>query len=102
MDLIDSGVISGKIAKSVIPEMIETKKGPREIVGSKGLSQIQDKREILKAVDAAIKANPKPAEDFRGGKTAAIAFLVGEVMKATKGKANPKLVNEFLIERIKR
>jgi aspartyl-tRNA(Asn)/glutamyl-tRNA(Gln) amidotransferase subunit B len=100
VDLIDSGIISGKIAKSVIPEMIETKKGPREIVGSKGLSQIQDKTEILKAVDAAIKANPKPAEDFRGGKTAALAFLVGEVMKATRGKANPKLVNELLRERI--
>lgn len=102
LTLIDEGTITGKIAKGLLVEMIETRKRPREIVESKGLSQIKSKDELARIMDDVIKANPKPVEDYKSGKTTAITFLVGQVMKATKGKANPKLVNELLRERMEK
>ena len=100
--LIDEGVITGKIAKGLLQDMIETKKTPRELVESKGLSQVKDKNELLKVIEEAISLNPKPVKDYKDGKAAALTFLVGQVMKATRGKANPKLVNELLEERMKK
>ncbi len=100
--LIDKGEISGKIAKAILPEMIETKQSPDEIVKAKGMFQIKDKDELAKILDGVISSNAKPVEDYKNGKEAALAFLVGQVMKATKGKASPKIVNEMLKERMGR
>ncbi len=94
--LIDDGTISGKIAKDVFAEMFATGKAPAEIVKEKGLVQITDTSAIEKIVDEVIAANPKEAESYRGGKTALMGFFVGQVMKASGGKANPKAVNEIL------
>lgn len=94
--LIDDKTISGKIAKDVFAEMFATGKAPAEIVKEKGLVQITDTSAIEKIVDEVIAANPKEAENYRGGKTALMGFFVGQVMKASGGKANPKAVNEIL------
>lgn len=94
--LIDDKTISGKIAKDVFAEMFATGKAPAEIVREKGLVQITDTSAIEKIVDEVIAANPKEAESYRAGKTALMGFFVGQVMKASGGKANPKAVNEIL------
>lgn len=99
--LIENNTISGKIAKDVLPEMFETGKPAETIVKEKGLVQVTDTKLIEEAVDKAIAANPKSVEDFRGGKQQALGFLVGQVMKETKGKANPKMVNEILAQKLK-
>ena len=98
--LIDGGTISGKIAKGVFEEMFETGKDPEAIVKAKGLLQISDEGAIAAAVDEVIAKNPKSVADYRAGKEKAIGFLVGQVMKATRGKANPDLVNRLLKERL--
>ena len=98
--LIDGGTISGKIAKGVFDEMFETGKDPEAIVKEKGLLQISDEGAIATAVDEVIAKNPKSVADYRAGKEKAIGFLVGQVMKATRGKANPDLVNRLLKERL--
>ncbi len=100
LKLIDDGTITGKIAKEVLHEMVETKKPPQEIVKNKGLSQIKDEGEIIKMLDGVIASNPKAVEDYKSGKSTAITFLVGQAMRATKGKANPKMVNELLKRRL--
>ena len=100
LSLIEQGTISGKIGKSVIEEMFATGKNPAEIVKEKGLTQISDEGALLKIVDQVIAANPQSVEDFRAGKERAIGFLVGQVMKATKGQANPGLVNKLLKDRM--
>lgn len=94
--LIDNGTISGKIAKELLPEMVETGLAPKALIDQKGLVQISDETALLDAVRQVIGSNPGPVADYRGGKKQAFGFLVGQVMKATKGKANPKLVNEIL------
>ena len=93
--LIDDGTISGKIAKSVLEEMVDTGKDPRAIVEEKGLVQISDEGQLLPLVRRIIEENPGPVADYRGGKKKALGFLVGQVMKETRGKANPQLVNEL-------
>ncbi|SHK28661.1 Asp-tRNA(Asn)/Glu-tRNA(Gln) amidotransferase subunit GatB [Desulforamulus aeronauticus] len=98
--LIDQGTISGKIAKTVFEEMFESGKDPAVIVKEKGLVQISDEGAIASVVDEMIAANPKSVEDFKAGKDKAIGFLVGQVMKATKGKANPDVVNKLLREKL--
>jgi len=98
--LIDGGTISGKIAKGVFDEMFETGKDPEAIVKEKGLLQISDEGAIATAVDEVIAKNPKSVADYRAGKEKAIGFLVGQVMKATRGKANPDLVNRLLKEKL--
>ncbi|QJD84309.1 Asp-tRNA(Asn)/Glu-tRNA(Gln) amidotransferase subunit GatB [Cohnella herbarum] len=100
IQLIEKGTISTKIAKTVFKGMIETGKSPQQIVEEQGLVQISDEGAILSIVDAVIAANPQSVEDFRNGKEKAIGFLVGQIMKETKGKANPGLVNKMLIERL--
>jgi aspartyl-tRNA(Asn)/glutamyl-tRNA(Gln) amidotransferase subunit B len=100
IQLIEKGTISSKIAKTVFKGMVETGKSPQKIVEEQGLVQISDEGAILSIVDAVIAANPQSVEDFRNGKDKAIGFLVGQVMKETKGKANPGLVNKLLTDRL--
>ena len=94
--LVDDKTISGKIAKDVFAEMFATGKAPAEIVREKGLVQITDAGAIETIVDEVIAANPKQVENYRAGKTALMGFFVGQVMKASGGKANPQVVNETL------
>jgi aspartyl-tRNA(Asn)/glutamyl-tRNA(Gln) amidotransferase subunit B len=100
LKMIDEGVISGKIAKSVFEEMYRTGKGPQEIVREKGLVQVTDTSAIEKAIDQVLAANPKEVEAYRKGKDKLFGFFVGQVMKATQGKANPALVNELLKKKL--
>ncbi len=94
--LIENGTISGKIAKDLLPEMFATGKAPKALVEEKGLVQISDTGALEAIVRDVVAANPGPAADYRGGKKQAFGFLVGQAMKATKGKGNPKIVNELL------
>lgn len=98
--LVDKGTISHKIAKTVFEEMWTSGKTAEEIVREKGLVQITDSSAIEGIVDAVLKANPQSVADFKAGKERAIGFLVGQVMKQTKGRANPEMVNTLLRERI--
>lgn len=98
--LIQKGTISNKIAKTVFKEMLETGKEPTKIVEEKGLVQISDEGQIREEVRKVVAANPQSIEDFRNGKDRALGFLVGQVMKATKGKANPQLVNQMIREEL--
>jgi aspartyl-tRNA(Asn)/glutamyl-tRNA(Gln) amidotransferase subunit B len=100
LELISKGTISGKIAKNVIEEMFESGKDPADIIKEKGLAQISDESALLKLVDEVISANPQSVEDFKAGKERAIGFLVGQIMKATKGQANPGVVNTLLKEQL--
>jgi len=101
LSMIKEGTISGKIAKDVFEEMYRTGERPEKIVRDKGWVQILDEGEIEKAIEKAMEANPKQVEDYRKGKEKLFGFFVGEVMKQTKGKANPKLVNELLRKKLK-
>ncbi len=98
--LIDDGVISGKIAKQIFPELFAGGLDPAVYVKDKGLAQISDTSALEAAVDAVIAANPAEAEAYRGGKTKLMGFFVGQIMKATKGQANPGLVNELLRKKL--
>ena len=98
--LIDKGTISGKIAKTVFEEMFKTGQAPELIVKEKGLVQITDESAIIEQIGQVIAANPKVVEDYKNGKEKAIGFLVGQVMKQTRGKANPDAVNRLLKERL--
>ena len=101
MHLIDKKIISGKIAKQVMEKSFQNKKSPKEIVEEEGLLQISDESELEKQVEQILTENPASVEDYRNGKKKAIGFLVGQIMKATKGKANPQLVNELLKKKLK-
>ena len=98
--LIMKKTISGKIAKKVFEEMWTNPADPEQIVKDKGLVQITDTGAIEKFVDEAIQANPKAVEQYRGGKKKALGALVGYVMKATRGKANPQMVNQLLASKL--
>ncbi len=100
LGLLDKGAISNKIAKTVFEEMWETGKEAAAVVAEKGLSQISNEGEIVAIVDAVLAANPQSVADFKAGKERAIGFLVGQIMKQTKGRANPDLVNRLLKERM--
>jgi aspartyl-tRNA(Asn)/glutamyl-tRNA(Gln) amidotransferase subunit B len=101
LSMMKDGTISGKIAKDVFEEMYRTGEKPSKIVQEKGWVQILDRGEIERAIEKAIQGNPKLVEDYRRGKEKLFGFFVGEVMKQTKGKANPKLLNELLKEKLK-
>ncbi len=96
LKLLDSGVISGKIAKTVFEEMVSGGGDPAAIVERMGLTQVTDSGAIDGFARAAMEAHPAVVAEYRGGKTAGLGFLVGQVMKLSKGKANPALVNEAL------
>ncbi|MFA6078774.1 MAG: Asp-tRNA(Asn)/Glu-tRNA(Gln) amidotransferase subunit GatB [Candidatus Omnitrophota bacterium] len=96
LSMIDKGVISGKMAKEVLADAVETGRDPREIVESKGLSQISDLSALETVVGAVLQKNEKSVTDYKSGKKNALAFLIGQIMKETKGKANPAVVNTIL------
>jgi len=96
--LIEEGTISGKIAKELLPEMFTTGKDPKTIVEEKGLVQISDSAMLETLAAEVIAANPGPVADYRSGKKQAMGFLIGQMMKATKGKGNPKLINAILVK----
>ncbi|MEW6096652.1 MAG: Asp-tRNA(Asn)/Glu-tRNA(Gln) amidotransferase subunit GatB [bacterium] len=100
LKLIDKGTISGKIGKEVLTEIFKTGKTPEEIIKEKGLVQITDEDEIVKIVEQVITENPKAVEEYKAGKKQALGFLVGQVMKLTRGKANPKLTNKLLQDKL--
>ncbi|MBI4691346.1 MAG: Asp-tRNA(Asn)/Glu-tRNA(Gln) amidotransferase subunit GatB [Nitrospirae bacterium] len=100
LKLIDKGTISGKIAKTVFEEMYKTGKDADAIVKEKGLVQVSDEGTIEKAVDEVIAKNPKEVERFKAGDEKLLGFFVGQVMKLTKGKANPQIVNELLKKKL--
>jgi aspartyl-tRNA(Asn)/glutamyl-tRNA(Gln) amidotransferase subunit B len=99
--LIENHTISGKIAKEVLPEMIASRKSAEAIVREKGLVQVTDLKALETAAETVLQANPKSVQDYRSGKKEALGFLVGQMMKETRGKANPKLVNEILQKKLK-
>lgn len=94
--LIDKGTISGKMAKSVFQDMWSTQKTPEEIIKEKGLTQISDDSAIVKIIDEVMRANEPSVQEYRQGKVKLFGFFVGQVMKASKGQANPEKVNELL------
>jgi len=98
--LIKEGVISGKIAKVVFEDMAKTGKAPDKIVKEKGLVQVTDVSAIEEIILKVLADNTKEVDDYRNGKTKLLGFFVGQVMKKTKGKANPKIVNEILKEKL--
>ena len=98
--LIDKGTISGKIAKTVFVEMWKSPDSPEKIVKDKGLVQITDTSAIEGVVDEVIAKNPKAVEEYKAGKKKAIGALVGQIMKATKGKANPQMANQMLAQKL--
>ena len=100
ISLVEKGTISGKIAKTVMEEMYKTGKAAQKIIEEQGLVQISDTAEIEKIVNKVIEENPKPAEQYRSGKTGNLGFFVGQVMKATGGRANPQAVNDLLRKRL--
>jgi aspartyl-tRNA(Asn)/glutamyl-tRNA(Gln) amidotransferase subunit B len=99
--MIDAKEISGKMAKDVFAEMWKTSKPPAEIVKSKGMSQITDSSAIEKIVDDVMAANAQAVTDYRGGKQKLFGFFVGQVMKMSKGQANPEMVNQVLQSKLK-
>ncbi|KDR95687.1 aspartyl/glutamyl-tRNA(Asn/Gln) amidotransferase subunit B [Peptoclostridium litorale DSM 5388] len=98
LEFISSGKINNSAGKKVFREMFETGKKAEEIIKEKGLVQVQDEGEIKKIVEEIVNANPQSIEDYKNGKDRAFGFLVGQVMKASKGKANPQIVNKLLKE----
>jgi aspartyl-tRNA(Asn)/glutamyl-tRNA(Gln) amidotransferase subunit B len=98
--MIDEGKISGKQGKDVLVEMFATGKSAAAVVAEGGLVQVSDTGEIDRVIDEVITANPKQLEQYRAGKEALFGFFVGQIMKASKGKANPKIVNERLREKL--
>ncbi len=95
LGMVEEGTISGKIAKTVFSEMMETGKDPQVVVREKNLVQVSDEGELLAIVQEIIDANPDQAQQFREGKDKVMGFFVGQLMKKTKGKANPKMANEL-------
>jgi aspartyl-tRNA(Asn)/glutamyl-tRNA(Gln) amidotransferase subunit B len=98
--LIKEGRISGKLAKEILPKMFESGETADSIIEREGLSQISDEGALAKIVDEVIAANPKQVEQYKSGKTAVIGFLVGQVMKASRGQADPAAVNRILKEKL--
>ncbi len=98
--LINNNVISGKIAKEVFEEMYKTSKSPNEIVKEKNLSQVSDMKEIEKIIDQILETNIDKVNDYKSGKTKLLGFFVGQAMKLSKGKANPKILNDLLLKKL--
>ena len=100
--LIDKGTISSSIAKKVLVEMFEHPRDPEDIIDEKGWVQISDEGAIQEVVLKVLEANPQSVADYKGGKDKALGFLVGQAMKETRGKANPKMLNEMFLEELKK
>jgi aspartyl-tRNA(Asn)/glutamyl-tRNA(Gln) amidotransferase subunit B len=100
VSLINKGELSGKLAKDILPKMLETGASPSVIMDREGLRQISDTGALEKIVGEVIAANSKQVEQYKNGKTAVLGFLVGQVMKASRGQANPTVVSEVLKKRL--
>jgi len=96
LKLIDQGTLSNKLAKEVLFTILKTGKQVKDIIAGSGLTQISDEGDLLKIVQEVIKNNPKQVEQFKAGKEAVIMFLVGQVMKVSKGRANPETATRLL------
>jgi len=96
IQIIDDGTISGKMAKDVVEEMYKSGKPPGEIVKEKGLVQITDEGALTKTVAGILEKNPEQVAQYHAGKEKVFGFFVGQVMKATQGKANPQMINDLL------
>ena len=94
--MIHKGAVSGKMGKEILAAMFSSGKRAGEVVAEKGLAQINDAEKIAAVVREIMAANPKQVEQYRGGKTATLGWFVGQVMKSTRGQANPPLVQEVL------
>ena len=100
LTLQEEGVVSGKILKKMLPVLLAEGKDPQAYVKEAGLTQISDESELSQIVDKVVADNPKSVQSYREGKEQALGFLIGGVMKETKGKAHPQLVNQLLKERL--
>jgi aspartyl-tRNA(Asn)/glutamyl-tRNA(Gln) amidotransferase subunit B len=100
LKLYDGKVISQNAARMVLDEIWQNDRDPAEVVEKMGLKQITDEGELLKMVKEIIQSNPGPVADYKAGNKKALAFFVGQIMKATKGKANPQKVNELLVKEL--
>ena len=100
LKLVDSGEISGKIAKKVFAEMFETGNNPGDIIKKQGLMQISDETALKTMIEQVVETNPKSVEDYKAGKTKALGFLVGQIMKQSRGQANPAVINRLLVEKL--
>jgi len=98
--MVEEGTISGKIAKSVFIDMLDSGKDPEQIVKEKNLVQVSDESELLSLVREILEANPGQVEEFRGGKTKVMGFFIGQLMQKTRGKANPKLANKLFSQEL--
>ena len=96
LELLDKGTISNNIAKSLVVEILKTGEDAKALVEKKGLSVMSDEGEILAIIKKVIEANPSQVEAYRGGKDKLFGFFVGQIMKETKGRANPKILNDLL------
>ncbi len=102
LKMVEEDVISGKIAKTVFEEMYATGKTPEDIIEDKGLKQVTDEGEIGKVIDSVLAAHPNEIEEFRAGKGKLLGFFIGQIMKQTRGKANPKIVNDILKDKLRK
>ena len=93
---VDAGAITGAVGKDVLGKMVATGRSAGEIIAAEGLQQVDDESVVARLVDDVLARNADAVAQYRGGKTATFGFLVGQVMKAAAGKANPKRVNELL------
>jgi aspartyl-tRNA(Asn)/glutamyl-tRNA(Gln) amidotransferase subunit B len=100
LDLIDKGTLSTKMAKEVFEEMFHSGKGALQVVQEKGLVQISGASELEEIISQVLAANAAAVADFKKGKEQSLKFLVGQVMKATKGQANPQMLNELLRKKL--
>ena len=100
ISLIDSGTISNKIAKDILPELLAQGGSPKALIERKGLIQISDTGAIEAAIGEVIAAHPKELEMYRNGRTKMLGFFVGQVMKQTGGRADPKLTNQLLAKQL--
>jgi aspartyl-tRNA(Asn)/glutamyl-tRNA(Gln) amidotransferase subunit B len=100
LQAVENETISGKMAKMVFEEMFITGHDPETVIKEKGLVQISDEGSLLPLIDDIIGANPKVVDDYKNGKEKAFGFFIGQIMKATKGQANPALVNQLLRDRL--
>jgi aspartyl-tRNA(Asn)/glutamyl-tRNA(Gln) amidotransferase subunit B len=99
--MIDHGKITGKIAKTVFEAMLDSNKPPQQIVGETSLEQVSDTGSIETAIDHVLASNPKQLAQYQSGNEKVFGYFVGQIMKATQGRANPQMVNEILREKLK-
>ena len=98
IEMLEKKEISSSAGNTVFEEMLHSDRSPKEIVKEKGLAQVSDNSVLQAIVDQVLAANQKSVDDYRGGKTNALGFLVGQCMKASKGKGNPAIMREMLLK----